>query len=151
MQRAVERHLAGARAARAAADRHEALVAERRRRAGRRRPARSRDITSGVAIGRSSVPISLPPTPATPVDADELRVVGPIGERPIPVERLAERGGEALARERELDAARARPAAAASLNAVASVISAIGVMPAIGSFEKLPSEYETAPISRPSM
>jgi len=34
---------------------------------------------------------------------------------------------------------------------VASVISAIGVMPAIGSFEKLPSAYDTAPTSRSSM
>ena len=34
--------------------------------------------------------------------------------------------------------------------AVESVISAIGVMPAIGSFEKLPSAYDTAPISLPS-
>ena len=35
--------------------------------------------------------------------------------------------------------------------AVASIISAIGVMPAMGSFEKLPIEYDTAPIKRPSM
>jgi hypothetical protein len=36
------------------------------------------------------------------------------------------------------------------LNAVASVISAIGVMPAIGSLENDPRAWETAPISRPS-
>jgi hypothetical protein len=34
---------------------------------------------------------------------------------------------------------------------VASTISAIGVIPAIGSFENDPSEYDTAPISRPSI
>ena len=33
----------------------------------------------------------------------------------------------------------------------ASIISAIGVMPAIGSFENAPSEYDTAPTSLPSM
>jgi hypothetical protein len=35
--------------------------------------------------------------------------------------------------------------------AVASFISAIGVIPAIGSFENAPIEYEIAPIKRPSM
>ena len=109
------------------------------------------DITSGVAIGRSSVPSWPPPRPATALTPTSCASSGPLGERPVPVERLAERGGQALARERELDAARARRAAAASLNVVASVISAIGVMPAIGSLEKLPSAYETAPISLPSM
>ena len=34
---------------------------------------------------------------------------------------------------------------------VASTISAIGVMPAMGSVENWPSEYETAPTRRPSM
>ncbi len=43
------------------------------------------------------------------------------------------------------------PGARASVSSVESVISAIGVMPAIGSLEKLPSAYETAPISLPSM
>ena len=33
----------------------------------------------------------------------------------------------------------------------ASIISVIGVMPAIGSFENEPSEYDTAPTSCPSM
>ena len=33
----------------------------------------------------------------------------------------------------------------------ASIISAIGVMPAIGSLENAPSEYDTAPTSLPSM
>jgi hypothetical protein len=46
---------------------------------------------------------------------------------------------------------RARIVAGRRDEAVASIISAIGVMPAIGSFEKLPTEYETAPINRPSM
>ena len=34
---------------------------------------------------------------------------------------------------------------------VACIISAIGVMPAIGSVAKLPREYDTAPINWPSM
>jgi hypothetical protein len=42
------------------------------------------------------------------------------------------------------------PVARVSLKLVESVISAIGVIPAIGSFEKLPSAYETAPMRRPS-
>ncbi len=35
--------------------------------------------------------------------------------------------------------------------AVASTISSNGVMPAIGSFENCPSEYDTAPTRRPSI
>src|SRR5436309_318589 len=42
------------------------------------------------------------------------------------------------------------PVGRVSLKLVESVISAIGVMPAIGSLEKLPSAYETAPMRRPS-
>jgi hypothetical protein len=34
---------------------------------------------------------------------------------------------------------------------VASFISSIGVMPAIASVAKAPTEYDTAPIRRPSM
>ena len=60
------------------------------------------------------------------------------------VEQLARRQAGATSRPRRVCARRGRIV-------VASVISSIGVMPAIGSFENCPSEYETAPISRPSM
>ena len=58
---------------------------------------------------------------------------------------------EQLARRRL--AATWRPGASRARRAViivASTISSIGVMPAIGSVENWPSEYDTAPISLPS-
>ena len=81
-------------------------------RRSRRAPARSPDITSGVAIGRSSVPSWPPPSPATALTPVQLRVARTIGERPVPVERLAKRRREVLARQRVVRPARARPAAA---------------------------------------
>ena len=110
------------------------------------------DITSGVAIGRSSVPSC---AAAEAGDRARRRTAAASSGRSangrFQVSALRNAAVEVLARQRELDVDASRPAAATSLNAVASVISAIGVMPAIGSFEKLPSAYDTAPISRPSM
>ena len=48
-------------------------------------------------------------------------------------------------------AMRACSVAARRGSTVASFISRMGVIPAIGSFENDPIEYDTAPISRPSM
>ena len=59
---------------------------------------------SGVAIGRSIVAISRPPTPATRSTPTQLRIVGAIGKRTVPVQRPAERRDEAVARERKLHA-----------------------------------------------
>ena len=106
-------------------------------------------ITSGVAIGRSSAPIC---EPADAGQTEHLHVGRTVGERRDARVGGADRGGEPLRRDRELEP-RLRPTMArrADRSAVASIISPIGVMPAIGSFGNAPIEYETAPIRRPSM
>ena len=105
--------------------------------------------TSGVAIGRSSAPICEPADAGQP---ERLHVGGAIGERGDARVVGADGGGEALRRDGQLEPRlRAASPRRAPVSAVASIISAIGVMPAIGSFGNAPMEYETAPMRRPSM
>ncbi len=94
------------------------------------------DMTSGVAIGRSSVP-SAPPAAATrpspPIpkyrassgrSANGRFQLSALRNAAVRFSRVS--GNSTLTR---------APAGRASVNDVASVISAIGVMPAMGSFE----------------
>ena len=110
------------------------------------------DITSGVAIGRSSVPTCMSGRPAMPLTPTSCASFGRSanGRFQLSARRNASvRFSGVSGKSSCTRALRGRTWAA--LITVASVISAIGVMPAIGSFEKLPSEYETAPMSLPSM
>ena len=107
------------------------------------------DITSGVAIGRSSVPNWLPPRPATavmPVNSVSFGRSANGRFQASALRNAAERPSRVSGNSTFTRA----PGGRTSLKVVESVISAIGVMPAIGSFEKLPRAYETAPISLPS-
>ncbi len=91
-------------------------------------------------MGRSIVPTSRPPTAGDGCTAEEARVVGPIGERPIPVQAASKRGHERVGCY-TADSTCTRAAAGRDATiGVSAVISSMGVMPAIGSFEKLPSE-----------
>ena len=139
LERTVERHLAGAHAGARRRRSGRSPARGTRRRAGRRRPGSKPDITSGVAIGRSSVPSS---SAAEPGDAARRRRAaaspGRSANGRFQLSALRNAAVQVLARQRKLDAGRARPRGRAPANGAASVISAIGVMPAIGSFEKLP-------------
>ena len=101
-------------------------------------------------MGRSTAPISAPPTgpvlmPAKRASAGD-SAKGRVRANTFCSVRAndAELSGRLSRRGRGSRRATARAR-------VASAISSMGVMPAMGSREKLPSEYETAPTSRPSM
>ena len=107
------------------------------------------DMTSGVAIGLSMVPIS-PPKPLTLDTPTSCASLGRSANGRFQFSALrndASRPSEVMGRPTSTRA----PGGRGAFEVVASVISAIGVMPAIGSFEKLPREYDTAPMSLPSM
>ena len=150
LQRTVERHLAGAQADGAAAGRHESLAAEGaaeqlahlRSEAGHDERRRDRtkeraELTAGESRDG--------------IHAVQFCIARPIGKGPIPVEPPRSAAVRFSSRQRQIDAGSSNPAAAPRRMIVESVISAIGVMPAIGSLENAPSAYETAPMSRPSM
>jgi len=107
-------------------------------------------MVSGVAIGRSSVATSRLPMPAT--DGGPTTSASP-GRSANGRFQLSALRNDATSPSRvsgNSTLTRA-PGGRVPVNEVASVISSMGVMPAIGSFEKLPSAYDTAPIKRPSM
>ena len=104
-------------------------------------------MTSGVEIGRSIAPSCAPAAAGMPNDLDVGRTIA----RTAPAARTS-RVSAAVSPSRVIGSSmRACGAGARRVIAVASFISAIGVMPAIASFENAPIEYDTAPISRPSM
>ena len=108
-------------------------------------------MTSGVAIGRSSVPSWSPPSPATARDAPtSCASFGRSANGRFQLSALRNAAVRFSRVSGNSTWTRAPPAGRVSVNDAESVISAIGVMPAIGSFEKLPSAYDTAPIRRPS-
>jgi hypothetical protein len=106
-------------------------------------PARSTPpIASGVAIGRRPVDQAVSPVP--------VRSCTPSGCKANADSWNARRSADAMpscesGRSNCMRAAEARDV----LGAAKSVISSMGVIPAIGSFENDPSEYDTAPMRRP--
>ena len=106
-------------------------------------------MTSGVAIGRSSVPSWLPPSPATALTPASSASFGRSANGRFHASALR-KAADRLSRVTGNSTFTRAPAGRTSEKVVESVISAIGVIPAIGSFEKLPSAYDTAPISLPS-
>ena len=101
-------------------------------------------------MGRSRVPSRSSRTPVIPLTPTNCASFGrsakgrfQLSARRKAVVRFSRVSGKSSC----MRAARGR----VSLSPVASVISSIGVMPAIGSFENAPSAYDTAPINRPSM
>ena len=101
----------------------------------------------GTAIGRSMAP-KRPRSEATPEITSACE-----GSSTNPRTRLRSRDQMSI-NSRGVgfrDIATGRVTRAVSFMIVASIISAIGVMPAIGSVENWPSEYETAPSSLPSI
>ena len=102
-------------------------------------------MVSGVAIGRSIVPtLASSPLPNT-CTSFGLSAKGRTHEKAWRSEARMLSGDSGICS--AMRSAGRRGAACA----VASTISSNGVMPAIGSFENWPSEYETAPTRRPSM
>ena len=102
--------------------------------------------TIGTAIGRSIDPIRL--QSPEPPDSTSTCEGSSANGRARPRSRAQMSISCAGVAGQVIDTGR-EPRAAAGI-VVASTISAIGVMPAMGSVENWPSEYETAPTRRPS-
>ena len=102
-------------------------------------------IESGVAIGRRTGLLTVS-RPSPLIEAGETFTPA----RPGIDARNASRSASAVSGVSRGNAATRRGVAAADA-AVASTISAIGVMPAMGAFANWPMEYATAPTRRPSM
>ena len=115
---------------------------ERRSATSGSKPPRS----NGVEIGRSMAPIWEPAAAGMPMTWTSAGRLANGASRLCTAVSTAERPSRVIG-------SSMRPCASAVRlgTAVASFISAIGVMPAIGSLENAPIEYETAPISLPSM
>ena len=104
------------------------------------------DATIGTAIGRS-IALIRPMSPDTP-DNTSACDGSSTNARARP--RSRDQMSSSSRGEAGHDSDTGRVPGVGACIAVASTISAIGVMPQIGSVENCPSAYETAPINRPS-
>ena len=150
LQRPVERHLAGAQAGGAAAGRDEALIAERAAETFGRARARSRTSRAAWRSAAAACRAAPPPRPATALTPVQLRVVGPSANGRFQLSALRNAavrfsrvsgnstwtrapGGRGVVERRRVGHLGDRRDAGDRL------------------LRELPSEYDTAPISRPSM
>jgi len=97
------------------------------------------DMTSGVAIGRRSVAISPPASPSTPLMPARRDSSGRSANGRFQFNALRNAAVRPSRVSGNSTCTLAADGLGVSFIIVASVISAMGVMPAIGSFEKLPS------------